>query len=409
MDAIRALVERYEALRTSYHVAADGVPYQVSAADGGFDVEIRPVRGSCEDQAVAVAQKLRLAAGDVTAAWSSHFTLITEDEQPRYLVFAVSHFSVDGWGMRVLTEEFHRLLNHDRPPRAQEWQPIDQARFEAGAAGEKRSRRSVAYWRHCLSRRPENQLTLAHGDPAEPRFQDATLESAVLPGYERILAQRYGATGSSVMTAAVAVLLGTYTASSSCLLELIVCNRIETRLLDSVCNIAQNSILLADLTPGTFGAVIQSTNRSIVSTNLFGQYDPLRLEAEIRELRAKDPSVLPHLCCVNDKRIGGAGGLQQSPPAPAASEPSTFTWGERYPSGSTRFFFAIEGDASRTRLRLHADALYMPPADVNRFLFGVEALLAHAAEQDTPLADVAAVAGIPVIGGVTKSVSRTTT
>ncbi|MFC7649505.1 condensation domain-containing protein [Streptosporangium lutulentum] len=129
LRALRGLVERHEALRTTYEEVPGG-PVQRVAREGRFTVEVFEA-GEARPLAAARELSAELAAKgfDYATEPPLRCAVVTGDGRPRAVAFALSHLAVDGWSLNVLATEWRGLLAGEELP-APVWQPLDQAAFE---------------------------------------------------------------------------------------------------------------------------------------------------------------------------------------------------------------------------------------------------------------------------------------
>ncbi|WP_437935846.1 amino acid adenylation domain-containing protein [Sorangium sp. So ce341] len=106
--ALRAVIERHEALRTVFRVV-DGVPLQIVQAPGAIDLQVTDHRGLAEDArtpgAVArlremVARPFDLANGPLARA-----ELVWIDDERSLFAFAMHHIVTDGWSHEIFVRE----------------------------------------------------------------------------------------------------------------------------------------------------------------------------------------------------------------------------------------------------------------------------------------------------------------
>jgi amino acid adenylation domain-containing protein/non-ribosomal peptide synthase protein (TIGR01720 family) len=213
--ALTALVERHEALRTTFPTV-DGRGVQVAGPPFAVRPAVRAVAGSDVGRVLLdeVLRPFDLAAGPVLRA-----SVLELGEAEHLLVLVVHHIVTDGWSMGVLADELGRLYSAavGGPPAALPPLPLRYADFAAwqrdrltGPALDDR----ISYWERQLSGVPVLELPADRPRPAVRTTAGATHRCTVPAAVTARLAElgrTRGATLFMTLVAAVQVLFARYT------------------------------------------------------------------------------------------------------------------------------------------------------------------------------------------------------
>jgi hypothetical protein len=154
MDAIRTLVSRHEALRTTFTVASGEFLSQHVSGRGMIPVTIYDAAPGKEEQAaVRLAGLLTDRQIDVTVEFPIRVGLITASGAVHRIVVAISRMVTDGWGFGNLLQDLLREVdtsqtgashrNDDHPTSL--FHQLDQWEWERSAHGMMRGKAALAY------------------------------------------------------------------------------------------------------------------------------------------------------------------------------------------------------------------------------------------------------------------------
>jgi len=303
--ALVALAARHESLRTTFsatrpmqRVGAHTVPKPAVAELGDEPLH--------EGVLHRVAAQLLPAGFDIEAAPPWRAVLLMRDGVPRELLLLLHHLLVDGWSCKVLTDELGALLGgaHMLPP--VRWQPLDQARAEAGPRVRGDSDRALEHWRTCLDAATFNLLAPLRGEGADAgvchRF------TALLTGAARdaaALAAAHSVSPSTVLTAAFACAVLERAGAEQLFVDLVVANRFAPGAAGGVGSMALLGVLPVRVAPGAgFAAVLVETGRHAVRALRHGYCDPCQLRALELAQRARRGVHLQSTLVVNVHAYG---------------------------------------------------------------------------------------------------------
>lgn len=289
-DAVRRLVERYEALRTTVRCASDGVPRQHVAASGVlplliFDSEPTGVDAFAEQVlSHCMPRDLDGDEGPFLPA------VVTVQGSATYLILVISHLAVDREAADHLGEVVLRLLTGADDDGQTVWQPLDQAAAEASPRAALIRHRAEKYWYDALARAP---LTLLPVDPDANRnvWSVVELRSRALATAAGLLAARHSTSPPAVVLAALSAVLAARAGDSRVVMYLVSNNRFDPRMRDMVCSCAQPGLFVVDVGDADFGAAVERTREAMMLAyryayvppwGLYGVFDRLAEERGAR-------------------------------------------------------------------------------------------------------------------------------
>lgn len=291
--ALQALVDRHEALRTTF-VAEGGSLKQVVHGEHVVDLE----GGAVDEPGAAVAggqlaQILEAEAHypfDLAAGPLFRARLIRLGAAEHILILNMHHIVSDGWSHDVLERDLAELYDSaakHRPAHLPELpiQYADYAVWQRDWLCGDVLERQLAYWRAQLADLPALQLPTDYPRPAKQGFQGATVRCEIPPdvaGHLRGLAQRAGATLFMTLLAAFHVLLARHSGQGDLAIGSPVAGRNRPEL-EGVIGCFVNSLVLRNRigAGATFPAFLQEV-RGVVLDALSHQELPFeKLVAEL--------------------------------------------------------------------------------------------------------------------------------
>ncbi|GAA3026735.1 condensation domain-containing protein [Streptosporangium longisporum] len=399
LSALRALVERHEALRTTFEQTPEG-PVQHVADRGRFTVEVFDTNVKPLAAARELAAGMAARAFEYAADLPFRCAVVTVDGRPRMVAFALCHLAVDGGALDVLARDWRSLLAGAEPP-GPVWQPMDQAAFEQEGAGAARGERALRHWRAQLERVPMTMFDFPPVTPEEPRFIRLGMESVAAAAATETLAARWSVSASTVLTTASAVLLSALTGHRQVVMQLIVANRHDPRVASMAGTAAQDGLFVLDLPGGTFADATRAGHRQALTAYRNAQYDAYRMMALREEVGRERGGPINLSAYFNDART-----ITDWPHLPAVDPPGDPAAIAAL-TGRTRVFhvaswaqvdatamFSTGPATDVCQLYLMVDTAYVPRSTTQALLLGMETLLVAAVAGDVPLDGVAELCGI---------------
>ncbi len=411
LNALGALIERHESLRTTFHDTPAG-PVQRIARCGELPVRLEQAG---QERPLELAERLAAQMCEEIFApeeWPLHCRVVIKDGRPAALAFAFSHLAVDHQALWLLSEDWRRLLRgEDLPPAA--WQPMDQAELEATEPFQARSARSIRYWQPVLDWVPLDVFDHPPGQPEDLRFIEVAMESVALAVAAGRLARQWQISTSSVLLAACSTMLATVTGRPRAVMLLPHINRRDPRTRAMVGAVGQDSLFALDLScpdgaggAADFAAACRAAQRNALLAYRSTQYDPFALWA-LREDTGRRRGREPDLNAFFNDRLGTDGGPDL--PQSALGEDMTGLAGltgqtrvyasNAWPSIHIRVMFTVGTAAGAGLLSLIVDTAYLPRDVATSMLLGIEALLVRSLGESIPFEAVPRVCGIAAYRG----------
>ncbi|HET9986429.1 MAG TPA: amino acid adenylation domain-containing protein, partial [Longimicrobiales bacterium] len=235
--ALDRLVERHEALRTTF-ATADGRSVQRIGASRGMPLECVDLRAAASDEREAEARRLLLerarAAFDLAAELPVRAALVRLEEEEHLLQLVTHHIVSDGWSRSIMLRELSALYDALRRGEEPALEPlplrfVDYAAWQRERSAATAYERQVEYWRERLAGSSlAVELPAARPRSAAPDF-DGGRRTVVFPPELRDalqqLAQRRGSTLFTVLLAAFQTLLHRYSGQDDVVVGTVVAGR----------------------------------------------------------------------------------------------------------------------------------------------------------------------------------------
>ncbi|AVT28435.1 hypothetical protein C6361_01765 [Plantactinospora sp. BC1] len=312
--ALRTLVGRHEALRTSYEWTGTSFRQVVAHPDGTFlDVPVTDVDGEATAEREAVA--LLREPFDLTGGPPLRARLLRVADDEHVLVFSVHHIAFDGWSLRLFGAELgeaYAAALAARPLRLPDPGPqyVDYAVWQRNLP-DRHLDASLRWWRERLGGAATVNLPLDHPRAPTPRHRGGvlpfTIPAAVAADLRR-LARAARTSDYVVLLAAFLVLLHRYSGQTDLSVGTPVANR-DVDGLDEVVGFFVNTLVLrVDLAGDPSFTELVDRVRAVVTESMRHQEAPFeRVVAEVNPRR--DPSSTPLF------QVLFGMGLPETPPA----------------------------------------------------------------------------------------------
>lgn len=410
LNALRALIERHESLRTTFADTPAG-PVQRVARGGELTVRLEQAG---QEQPLGLAERLAGQMSEEIFApgeeWPLRCRVLIKDGRPAALACAFSHLAVDHMALTLLSADWRRLLRgEDLPPAS--WQPMDQTELEATEPFQARSARSVRCWQQVLDEVPFGVFDHPPGKPEDSRFIEVGMTSPALGAAVGRLAKRWAVSTSSVLLAACATALATVSGRPRAVMLLPHSNRRDPRTRAMVGAVIQDSLFALDLggaAPGDagsgadFAGTCRAAERNALVAYRNTQYDPFAMWA-MREETGRRRGREPDLNAFFNDRLGSERPDLSRPAlgenlADLTRETRVYA-SNAWPSIHIRVMFTVGTMAGAGELSLIVDTAYLPRDIAMSMLLGIEALLVRSLTEDIPVAAVPQVCGIAAYRG----------
>nr|MDT0659406.1 condensation domain-containing protein [Micromonospora sp. DSM 115978] len=385
--AIGALIGRHSSLRTRLDLVGDE-PGQLVAARGEQPVLLVHADSGQDSAEVAETVADRLAAAPFAHAdeWPQRVALVSDDERVRQIVVVFSHTTVDFRAADLVLRDLRLLLLRGAIDHPAGLQSADIGDREQTDLLRRRSARACAYWVAGFGRLPADTLPRL-GPPLAPRFRRAVLTSAAADVAVGLIARRHQVTSSTVLLAATAVTVASWSDTELVGIHTMVNNRSRPGYGDAIAKLNQIGLVVVDLTGRpTFSALLARTWQAALDGYRHAYYDPTELGRAFTAAGLPfEAGVNPH-CYLNDIRLSTDTDLIGRPTGPddlrAAQRESRFAWAQRLDRFTWRMRVEIVDRPRALGLALTADTGYLPPDAMRRFVLDLESLLVEAAWSD---------------------------
>lgn len=406
------LMSRHQSLRTRFAVAADGRPRQVLSDSGEIWLEIADAAQDADPRKVASAlqEELDDADLDLAADWPVRMIVVRHRGVPVYRVTAMCHLITDAFGTLALMRDLEArdpVTGEAKEP-VTAMQPLEQAEYQRGPAGQRQNRACQQYFARQLSKLPRRGPAQPAGhaprpvpvsrDPREPRYWQADFCSPATFLAMHSVAARLSTGTSPVLLAAFSVALARVTGSNPGAIRVVVNNRFRPRLADSVSVIMQNTVAAIDVAGVTFDEVVRRAASCLLSIYRHAYYDTVGMNELIEAMSAERGEEYDLSKGFNDRRMVNreeARSLPQPADLRAALDRTSLSWSHQSDIETDSFHIhiidapgvvgvqrleeALGVIADAVRLYVETDTHYMAPADTEEVLRQVEAVTVAAA------------------------------
>ncbi|WP_369148042.1 condensation domain-containing protein [Streptomyces sp. R44] len=390
IDALRALVVRHEALRTTFpHAPGEAPREQVVAAEGEFTVTVvdhdeQPPEGHAED----LARRDRVGRFHLDRDFGLRISLVAVEGVPLSVALAASHAVTDISALSVLEEDWHALLAGRTLPAVTAFTPLDLAAEEATPGGLRRSEASLRHWERIIRTGPQAMFAEPGAVGAEVEAEQLTLRSLRGAQALALVAERTGGLPSTVLLTAWCALIAHRTGQSSCVAAVPTSNRFLPRLARSVNTVSQDALLSLDVRVPSFDALLRKAWGAALNAYRHSQFDAVRLWEMIDAVTYERGSRFARDVVFND--------VSTLPTEPAADADRPELDVVRGPAQvlPARVLTFVDETTPVLRLGMWVDPALFTPDEAEGFLTGLVRLLEAAATEDVPLTALTGVTGV---------------
>jgi non-ribosomal peptide synthetase component F/thioesterase domain-containing protein len=256
---IHSIVERHEALRTTFRVV-DGALCQVISEQAHYGFEVTDLRSLPEPERTAAAEAAveehSHARADLATGPALFVRLIHLTDHMHFLAFTMHHIVCDGWSNGIIIRDFtdfysaysqHREASLPQLP----FQFADFTVWQQNWLESDAAKSALAYWRTHIQREMP-AVDLPTDSPRLPQKSypghiESTLLSPVLTERVKAYCRSRGATMHQVLLAAFEALIARYTNQGEFLLGSTIANRTQPGMENVVGRFANPQVILADV------------------------------------------------------------------------------------------------------------------------------------------------------------------
>lgn len=277
-QALNAILQRHESLRTCFAVDEQGQPFQVLKSTSVVELGIDDLsslpsldKEQCIDDMMAqeatkafdLSRDLMLRARLLKLAENSHILLVT-----------MHHIASDGWSMGVVVDEFSTLYsafvrNQSNPLPPLTIQYADYAYWQRSWLQGDVLEKQLSYWENQLAQLPAvHKLPLDKQRPAQQSFAGDNVNSFIsVKAHQDLgaLCQAQGATLFMGLHAAFSVLLSHYSNETDIVIGSLIANREHAEIAGLIGFFVNTLILRSDLSnaPG-FADLVQQSKQTLL-------------------------------------------------------------------------------------------------------------------------------------------------
>ncbi|MFF7588259.1 condensation domain-containing protein [Kitasatospora purpeofusca] len=403
VDALRALLERHESLRTVFPPGpgADGFPErQEVRAEGEFTVALVPV-GDREGAGIdALADELGRAdvalPFDLTAAPRLRFTLLTEGRLVRRLVVVGCHAGVDGVAVTLLIRDWLALAGGAQLPPAGSRTPLELAALEQSPQGRRKTAAALKHWESVLTTGPSSSFSV-DGMTAGPTEGTAALllRSRTAAADLETVCRRTAAGPSAVLLAVFAALAAHRAARTDLVISALSANRQRSALADHIGTLAQDALIALEVGPSgaddDLDALIGRTKVASFTGYWHSTLNADKVWQLVEDVAERRGARFNRQIVVNDLSLAIPEAISDARPAPTTDPEVQWLPDQPLP---VRLMLNILRTAGSLEFALLACPQVFERADAERFARAVPAVLAAAASGPLPLTELAALSGL---------------
>ncbi|MFF5287529.1 condensation domain-containing protein [Streptomyces sp. NPDC013171] len=394
IDALRALVVRHEALRTTFpHAPGEAPREQVVASEGEFTVTVLDhdeVPPDAAGYADAVARRDRVGRFHLDRDFGLRVSLVAVAGAPVFVALAASHAVTDVSALSVLEEDWLDLLAGRTLPAVTAFTPLDLAAEEATPGGLRKAEASLRHWERIIRTGPQAMFAEPGAVGTEVEAEQLTLRSLRGARALALVAERTGGLPSTVLLTAWCALVAHRAGQSSCVAAVPTSNRFLPRLARSVNTVSQDALLRLDMGVPSFDALLGKAWGAALNAYRHSQFDAVRLWDMIDAVTHERGSRFARDVVFNDvstlPAAAGSTGGSDGPELDVVRGPVQVL--------PTRILTFVHETAPLLRLDLWVDPALFPPDEAEGFLTGLVRLLEAAATEDVPLAALTGVTGV---------------
>lgn len=366
-DWVRYIMGRHQVLRTRLRLSADGPSRQILHASG--DIALDVVEAGEEDP-FDVARRIvdRYVEYferefDFARDWPILVAAIVRDGVPVCRVVTVCHIVWDAFGGLAMLADLRErdARGGAAPAPVTAMQPLEQARWQRSAAGQRHNEKVLRHWAELLRQMPARRFPTPV-DRGEPRHWLLELVSPATHLAIQIIRGRTRAGSAPVILTLFLVALARVTGIDPPVVRIAVNNRFRRPLADSVSVTTQYGLCMVDVAGVGFDEALDRVSRRVVATFKNAYYDPVRVDELVEHIGRERGEELDIHCYYNDRRLTEEDKPVDDPPTLAqvrAAHSATTVSCAPLARRSERLFAAVEEKRGSFRMTLEADTWHL--------------------------------------------------
>lgn len=394
-DMLRFMMSRHQSLRTRLRFDAERPPRQNCAASGEVPLEIVDA-GAADPAEVAesVSQRYQMDDFQFETEWPVRMAAVCSDGVLTHLVLVILHTAIDAYGLTALMADV--TTRDPRTGRAAgpvtAVQPLEQARKQASAAGQRHNTASLRYLERVLR-------TVSPSRFGEPKYggeqtihQIRFISPATRLAVHSVAARNAVGT-PPVLLASYAVGLARFTGVNPVLAMLLVNNRFRPGFADSVSVLIQIVPFLIDVAGVTLDEAVGRAAQSVLNAYKNAYYNPYEQDEVLERVERERGEEIDLSCYYNDRRQTDRD-RSGEPLTPdqlreAVAKSTVSSVGEIHPP-DRKLYFNVDDAPDGTEFLISADSRFFSPEDLTAVARGVEAVVVEAALDGNALTGIRA-------------------
>ncbi|MEU1176797.1 condensation domain-containing protein [Streptomyces sp. NPDC005820] len=369
-NAAQWAYEEFESLRTTFPLRADGEPYQKVEKAGSAEI---PIISAPEAEIQNTIQRFKQESFDTTTEYGALFIIITCAEIPTHLICLVSHLAVDAHGCRALGRALDSRFSgeNDHPP-APPLQPVDRARLEESEKWQRKSARSLTYWKSVLEKLPQGGS------------RSAVIDSPALRAAVSAISNKCAVSTSATYLATLSVVTGALIGRSKSSFLLPASNRMTPEERSFVGELVQFAPGILESLDKPFETVVGDARNASIRGYRYSLYDEHALQVMLTDIDEGSENKRAFDFSFNDMRNSTEGEDFRGAAAEIGdlTEQTKIDLREHVYQGGTRFLsFALWDDGSHI-LSVNVHDSHFPGVPVQHILLAIEALAVGVAMGD---------------------------
>nr|MDT0658205.1 condensation domain-containing protein [Micromonospora sp. DSM 115978] len=408
------LLARHESLRTTF-AEIDGELRQRVHGAGTLVARIHRAERVEDSRTTArmMIAELRGKPFEIATELPIRLAVAAVGERAFAAAAVYSHMAVDYGSLAVLNREFTELVGDpgQRSVGPQRHQPLDQAAEENSPRGRRRADAALRYWTEHLRRTPQCLMALPPIENEDDGPAAAALRSPAAALALDHLTSRLRVTPAAAILAALCAVVSIRVDQSRCVFASLSSNRFTPRLRDYVGTLAQDGLVVVEVTGPSFDDLVRHTGAALLRANRHSLFDVAELVASatrINHAQGTDFSrdsvfnyIGAHLI-LDDSEVTNTmlrylhqPDLRWSPPGAAGESTITWTPTELFPNR-----IMVQLVSARPALLVGistGDTRHVPRNEIIRLLRGMERVLLAAATGPVELDRLPEISGLAPI------------
>jgi len=185
-------------------------------------------------------------------------------------------------------------------------QPLQQAAWQASAAGRRQTTRALRHWERVLRAVPARRFPRQRAEHGAA-YLKLVLRSPAAGLAAAAVARRTKQSTGHILLAAFAIAVERVTRVNPTVLRVVVDNRFRPGLSDSVSAVSQFGLCAIDVCDADFDTVLSRALSASLDTYMNAYYHPVERQSLIEALERDRGETIALDCCYNDRRRGTQG------------------------------------------------------------------------------------------------------